>query len=1639
MRFKFANILLAFVCVMGVRTAWSIEVARNTSRTPELSYFCETDTSSEKTFECLQSAFSDARDGETIVLSADVFGDGANKIRVDKTIHFNVAIGSIGIDADNNKAIGMTFEVVDGGDLYVENDNIFCGNFIVQQGGSLHLKNGRFYADGKNPIVTTCRGEDLQKECAVEVLGAEITGVYRLTKSGAFVDQAFLLNGTGTFKMGDGSKITPSIYQDVDHYPYPYYTNSFNTGIALNGGSAVLESSSINVRRYGISIGAETNYIGQGKCELTNKVSIRSDGSGIYAVAPGTGKIGITVNGSTISSLYSGVKLVCDELVENYNERFKVTLDGDTSIKTRSSSVFYAVEDASNRKAWDVSIVRGIYYKMKKSIVLDSEDPDEPGTDSWIAEGSVASWNPPSGDDDLTLTVTCEKNVPVEVEFVCNVGEFGCGGVYTNKHEIPFGASWSISSITPESFGVTNVNAVFDGWSDTREHAESWTGKVTSVSQSMTVYACWKPCTVTFCDPGKESNTNCTMGLSAYAHGGTVDIPVKPSVLGWEPHEGFSFVGWCGDAECTGDLVTSLSIPCNTNLYAKWVERSGGVAWIEGTTNTYKTLNAAFQAAASTSNAVVLIDNITDDEMATVTGYARLQMNGYSIGNANTAGERIFNVTGADACLTIDGEGGTCYGQLCIVDGGSLELNGGNYVCKSGSIVNAQGDNYRFVANNASFSGAADEESGALSFAGKGVSVISNSTVSCVIPEQTLFCGIREEGGELELAGSSMKIQSCWIGLLSSNATCRIVEGTQISATYGVYAYPSRITMSDSSITSITRDSEGGDPYAFFFLDDAEGECSLELSGNNVVEGGVSDAAQAHPYVHGGLVSYAGKWADAIQITGGTYSHQASNDVVISWIPTNCVCTWETSTRFTVNDPNAVFTIAYDMTSNLPKGVDPTLVSTKDPLTYSANTNFTFKGASCANTNGYSCAFLGWYLKDVSNTNQVVAISNGCVVVSQGGKKVLTDITGDLNLVAKWGEWEETPCLVTFATGVVIKDPTMEDDDEFALYIEVDMADEELMATNGIALATDFPVDGLEFSATAKSITLPTGITYKGHTLKGWAVYDPDDLTDPENPPTWTNRFDAGVEIALDKFVDQDKNLLDGAVLHAVWADGSAEDFNPTFTNLYNNERDRFMTGGDTYVGYIADSDGRVVGSITAKVGIPRKDGSVHVSAKVTINGEGSHSFSTDEGVYGGSTITAYMEKEYGEETHYLDLTFDSKTMTGSYDSYTVNGGVNLFKGTENAKIAAEEKLSPFLGRWAFIFATEDATTDYQKKIDGELQSEYTEVDGQAFAWGYSYVVMEIKDKGKVRLTGKLANGKDVSATATAIIGDNMMCVPATCAVYSGKRGGGFGFTAYFRLVGDGAQAAQTTNEVDVASEDPMGDHEYQAAVDKSSVSLWDSTMCKDMPFEATVFYTNYQRVADIELPEKLLFCVDLDKPGWVNAYERLGDFGTDDWFPVDPLLGFGYRQYVTVSGTALEGNYSMKAAGKNSGMKLVDGMYLVPGRKGDNYADVKVKYDRKRGTFSGSFKVYSLKMDEKTFEDHLKKTKVSVFGAIAEGMGYGFGKINKAGSQPITLENPNANERDKAPDWTIENINEDPLEQDDDDGEDGEEGETQG
>lgn len=1602
-KFRLFSVFAAFACVLASDFARGEEeevvVAKNISRDPELVYKATKDKNDEY-FNCVSNAIAEARANEIIALREKVAGVAGLSIVIDKEVHLNTGIASVDGSA-------LMFQVVMNGVLHVDNDTTFLGVFNVD-GGTLHLNRGTFYSDGVHPIVSTLSGSTN----TVIVNGATLSGVYEKTRSSTLQSKsAVQLEGFGSFRMENGAKIEPFIYDGYadDSYTTIHVKNVFNTGIVLNEGEVFVDGSSISVKDYGISTGKNAFWRGEGGISLLNKASIASDGSGIYAIASGTSnQIRLSVVDTTISSLYSGVKLGCSVDADFAPTNHTIFLDGDTTITTRSTSDVYAIDDKSLGADWSVTIKRGKYYRMNKTFgsgttLVDVEK-------DWLFTNgvnvSVAKWDPSGRDTDLTLTVTCDQKDEINVVFNGDGGyEYGFDGNVVTNFLIAHGGSKSLAEVTPELIGWTNSMGVFAGWYDSVDNARALTvtGKVTAVSKSMTLYAGWKPCVVTFYT--QEDDFIGKTGLAQRVSNGQVSVvDIKPSTFGYE-NPGQSFVGWYLDKDYSGSSITSLSVPVATNLYARWVEKSG-VAWIEGTTNTYKTVAEAIAAAGT--NVVVLIADVKDEAPIVVSNSTGIALNGYALGDAGRAADIILDIRGPDADLTIFSEGGTVYGTISVGDNAWLQLEGGTYVCKEGMVISAGGTNFNVLATDAVFKGPKGEVT--LDFAGSGgCAILSNSTVACE-SAGAVDIAINVENCEVQLVGS--KVTAEYSGLMVSNGTCTVEKST-ISAMMSIKAYPSTIKVSDSTITS-TSTNGIDEAYAFYLEAGPKGfnGCKLELRGENTVVGGVYDTSRTHAFLKGGAFYYEGIWADALKcsIWGGTYSHQMSNEVVMAWIATNCTCVWESETRFTVTDPNANYTITYDLWTNLPKDAQTAvnegtaILTNHNPKTYGPGTKYLeFKDARCTGEDGYKCDFMGWYLSDGVNSNQVVAISNGCVVVKVNGKSKLTDVTGSLSLVAKWGNWAVLPCSVSFASGVVIKEVD-EDDPEFVTYHEVDLTDEDDMKANGVAISKDFPVDGLEYHVGDKSITLPSGITREGHTLSGWALYDPDDITDPEYPPETTNFFNVG-EIELSKFVDSEGNLLDGVTLHAVWDQGGKSAGLDNFDDLYNEERDPVMPGGDTYVGAILDGE-QVLGTITVKCGVPNGKGEVSITATVKTAEGGTVTF-RGKGFYNGETI----DVDLMNGDHSLSLTLDSKSIqSGSqYDNYyDIRGGVNKFKGSQEDKDEGDLRLKHWLGKWMIIFATESAE-------DQDTGKE----NGSAHAYGYSYVVLDIKDKGLVSVSGKLANGKEVSSTATAIIGDTGVCVPVVCSIYSGydwfalyalarnygmralvpevannfrttTSRGGFGFTAWF--------SNSETNLLELASEDD--------SLIVNNVSAWDTSYDKSMPFTATVVPTNAQRVADIKLPGKMVFYVDKYTDfGWMwNANdENIGDLTEGVYYIpslADDVPNYGYIQTVTVSASTNE-TCSMKADGKATKMKLVDAdgtPYIVPSKNGSNFSALKLKYNQKNGVFTGSFKIYSLKTDFETDKTSLKATKVTVSGGIADGRGYGFSHSSAVGSQPVML-----------------------------------------
>ena len=1654
----------ACVCMAAVGFAHGGVIVKNTTK--EISYSCA-DSSAAARFDTLKDAIAGANANDTLVLVERVLGVAGQVIQIDKSLSFDT--GVCNGKAEDKEA--LVFEVQKGAVLNFANAKAtrVLVRFVVK-GGTLNLTGGDVYADGANPIIQTT-GDD---PSTVVVNGTRLNASFNATGDPTHTPVAVLLDGEGTFRMENGAQIKTYTYNGASQR---IETNIFDKGIEVKRGVVSLDAAEITVGDSGLYCSPDAGK----SVSLTNRnVSIVSSGCGVYALAGNAAeRIDMMIADSTISAYLSGIKLNSSENPEpDGAAAHTLTLEGEVTVTTQSAlDTIYAIEDVSDGKNWTVTVHGGAYGRQPK-------DPYEViVTNRWVTEKDyIVSWP-----TETNFTVRLKaKTIEVTYDF---------NGV-AKPQAIPYDLTTNgvdISSITPESLGVKNSDAIFEGWYDT---AECIGNAITNVMATRTVYAKWNDCKMTFHRNTDEDDEEAeSLGLVKWIENGKVDLEkaeIDNARFGWENPDKPVFVGWSYRQDGFGEVVKILDIPfASTNLYAMWAE-SNKVAYVNG--EFYETLEKAIDAAGGTNVVVLLADILGEPELELADRSAIIDLNGRTLG-APTA-EMDVTISGTNELYIINkgASNGVVYGTLFIGNDATVHLDGGTYISQEDEVVSAYGANYMFVAENATFKGSASVED-ALSFASSdssGYAMVSNSVVSCASEAGQVECGITLMGGTLWVDATSITALKYGIDVVShadgmswSNA-CAVVNGSSIAAYYGIRAEYSDILVEDSTILS---EPTGGMKSPVAILLEAGGSIppSLTLRGTNTVTGGTLTYGS---FGEGGFVKFDEQWKTNISITGGTYAHQKDQAIVTdTWVNTNkCSVEWLDDTTFKVTDlaftfkmqvewlrdvvtnmyeladtngyvtitnvtPASLLGAEYVAPSNmvfrgwvlspsndttfvteLKYGKPETLYAVWDSecwqITYVTNTlpaeavaagmtvshsnetcyteasTFKFNPAKCSvSPEGKTSRFEGWYFTDGNAKNFVTGISTGILYYASGNSRTnyVSHSHGDLTLIAAWGAFEVIPCTVSFASGIVIDES---DDPEYPVYTEVDLFDEEQLEKYKITISEDFPLEGLVFHDTDRTITLPSGLTWNGRAPSGWAVYDPDDLTDPENPPTWTNVFAVG-EVELSKFVDSEGNLLDGVTLHAVWTDSGTEKGLSSFEGLYNDE-EKPLTGGDTYVGAIMDGD-KVIGTITVKCGLPRADGSVNVTATVRIAGECTRTF-TGTGTFNGDSIDVMIDK--GDDSLALELR--SKGLSGTFNGYDINGGVNPFKGSEEDKDAAEEALSPWLGKWMLIFATQTATTVYEGKGDSD-------VDGGAYAWGYSHILLDIRKKGKVVLSGKLASGREVSATATAIVGDNGICVPAVCSIYSGydwlrfgtgglanyaqlsllssdavknymkvSNRGGFGFTAWFSEV-DGATCVNVNN-----------------------ISDWDSSMYKSMPFVAEVAYTNHQRVADIELPvgeKALTFCVDLGKWGWAGNTEKIGDLSAgSDWIPTNPSNDTGYVQFVRVEEkaagtneeeTATSTGYKMKALNKAPKMKLVDGMFIVPNKGGSNYANLKLKYDSKNGMFKGSFKVYSIKTDDESGEAKLKKTKIAVSGGVAEGRGYGVGTTSKAGSQPVLLVEP--------------------------------------
>ena len=314
---------------------------------------------------------------------------------------------------------------------------------------------------------------------------------------------------------------------------------------------------------------------------------------------------------------------------------------------------------------------------------------------------------------------------------------------------------------------------------------------------------------------------------------------------------------------------------------------------------------------------------------------------------------------------------------------------------------------------------------------------------------------------------------------------------------------------------------------------------------------------------------------------------------------------------------------------------------------------------------------------------------------------------------------------------------------------------------------------------------------------------------------------------------------------------------------LYEDVGGAVPAVASTYDGYLY-KDEEVVGTITVKVGKPnKKSGLASVKATVVLAGGKKTLKPAGKGkalmVKDGPTTVALAGGEACE------VTLGSDGIKGTYGTYGIDGARNVFV----SKDSLDKSVAGFtLGAWqgAVTVAWEGAQ-------------------------GWNGISVSIAKKGKVKVSGNLADGTKVSAKGQLVVGEEWCCVP----VLETKKSH-LAFVLWLPL---GTSAASTALP--------------------GTIGLGDD--------------------------------VKVDKPRYLKGDPSTFHI---DSAAFNAMWGQAALPYLP-NGVPVRGGvkWDLPKAGKvvyKKGTTTVDDAKL-----GDNPATLKLKYKSKDGTFSGSFKAYAV------------------------------------------------------------------------------------
>lgn len=175
------------------------------------------------------------------------------------------------------------------------------------------------------------------------------------------------------------------------------------------------------------------------------------------------------------------------------------------------------------------------------------------------------------------------------------------------------------------------------------------------------------------------------------------------------------------------------------------------------------------------------------------------------------------------------------------------------------------------------------------------------------------------------------------------------------------------------------------------------------------------------------------------------------------------------------------------------------------------------------------------------------------------------------------------------------------------------------------------------------------------------------------------------------------------------------------------------LSAATVYSGYLMDGDGAVAGTIqvkAAKAKANRKTGATTSKLSVTIQPATGKKVS----LKGDLDVDAGAITIASKDGRTLDLELGENGILGTYGEWEIDGARDVFSSKASAdKAVANDMLAKWKGTLALVFG------------DGSL-------------------TVTVGAKGKAKVSGTLANGTKVSASAQMIVGDEWCCIPVVVA-----------------------------------------------------------------------------------------------------------------------------------------------------------------------------------------------------------------------------------------------------------------------------------